>query len=187
VIAIYYTEERSGLIKSIGLGLIHIYYGQGVGKTTRAVGLAIRAAGVGLRVNFIQFMKSGDSSEILVFANIPNIRYQCPGRHPFILSKGPEPVHYQHAAEALRYAHEAIDDGTQVLICDEILNTLIFNLLKEEQVKDLVYRCKEKIELVMTGANAPQSLIELADYATEYRQVKHPYYKGARARRGIEY
>jgi cob(I)alamin adenosyltransferase len=187
VIAIYYTGERSGLIKSAGLGLIHIYYGQGVGKTTRAVGLAIRAAGVGLRVNFIQFMKSGNSSELLVFANIPNIRYQCPGRHPFILSKGPEPVHYQHAAEALRYAQEAIDDGTQVLICDEILNTLIFDLLKEEQVADLVHRCKGKIELVMTGANAPQSLIELADYVTEYKQVKHPYYKGARARRGIEY
>jgi cob(I)alamin adenosyltransferase len=169
------------------VGLIHIYYGQGVGKTTRAVGLAIRAAGVGLQVNFIQFMKSGNSSEILVFANIPNIRYQCPGRHPFILSRGTEPVHYQHAAEALRYAQEAIDDGTQVLICDEILNTLVFQLLKQEQVEDLVQRCKGKIELVMTGASAPQSLLEQADYVTEYKQVKHPYYAGARARRGIEY
>jgi len=169
------------------VGLIHIYYGQGVGKTTRAVGLAIRAAGVGLQVNFIQFMKSGDSSEILVFANIPNIRYQCPGRHPFILPRGPEPVHYQHAAEALRYAQEANDDGTQVLICDEILNTLVFQLLKQEQVEDLVQRCKGEIELVMTGANAPQSLLEQADYVTEYKQVKHPYYVGARARRGIEY
>ena len=177
---IYYTRERSGLIKSIGVGLIHIYYGQGVGKTTRA-------AGVGLQVNFIQFMKSGNSSEILVFANIPNIRYQCPGRHPFILSRGPEPVHYQHAAEALRYAQEAIDDGTQVLICDEILNTLVFQLLKQEQVEDLVQRCKGKIELVMTGASAPPSLLEQADYVTEYKQVKHPYYAGARARRGIEY
>jgi cob(I)alamin adenosyltransferase len=187
VSVIYYTGERSGLIKGIGLGLIHIYYGQGVGKTTRAVGLAIRAAGVGLRVNFIQFMKSGNSSEILIFANIPNIRYQCPGRHPFILSKGPEPVHYQHAAEALRYAQEAIDDGTQVLICDEILNTLIFHLLEQEQVEDLIQRCKGRIELVMTGANAPPSLIELADYVTEYKQIKHPYYRGARARKGIEY
>ncbi|MBW1782556.1 MAG: cob(I)yrinic acid a,c-diamide adenosyltransferase [Deltaproteobacteria bacterium] len=184
---IYYTGERSGLIKSIGLGLIHIYYGQGVGKTTRAVGLAIRAAGVGLRVNFIQFMKSGNSSEILIFANIPNIRYQCPGRHPFILSRGPEPVHYEHASQALRYAMEAIDDGTQVLICDEILNTLIFNLLKQEQVEELVYKCKGKIELVMTGANAPSSLIKLADYVTEYKQIKHPYYEGAKARKGIEY
>lgn len=187
MVAIYYTAERSGLIKSIGLGLIHIYYGQGVGKTTRAVGLAIRAAGVGLKVNFIQFMKSGNSSEILIFANIPNIRYQCPGRHPFILSKGPEPVHYEHAATAYRYALEAIDDGTQVLICDEILNTLIFHLLTLEQVEELIRRCKGKIELVMTGASAPPPLIDMSDYVTEYKQVRHPYYKGARARRGIEY
>jgi len=75
---IYYTKERSGLIKNIGLGLIHIYYGQGVGKTTRAIGLAIRAAGVGLKVNFIQFMKSGNSGEIIIFANIPNILYILP-------------------------------------------------------------------------------------------------------------
>ena len=74
-----------------------------------------------------------------------------------------------------------------MLICDEILNTLIFHLLKEEEVKDLIHRCKGKIELVMTGANAPPSLIEMADYVTEYKQIKHPYYKGARARGGIEY
>ncbi|MBW1735492.1 MAG: cob(I)yrinic acid a,c-diamide adenosyltransferase [Deltaproteobacteria bacterium] len=158
-----------------------------MGKTTRAIGLAIRAAGVGLRVNFIQFMKSGNSGEIIIFANIPNIRYQCPGRHPFILSKGPDRVHYEHASEAYRYALEAIEDGTQLLICDEILNTLIFGLLKEEQVQYLIERCRGKIELVMTGASAPQGLVVLADYVTEYKQVKHPYYKGAKARKGIEY
>jgi cob(I)alamin adenosyltransferase len=158
-----------------------------VGKTTRAIGLAVRAAGEGLRVKFIQFMKSGDSGEISVFAAIPDIHYRCPGKHPFILTKGPEAVHYQHAAEALRYSQEAIDDGTQVLICDEILNTLIFHLLEEEQLADLVHRCKGKIELVMTGASAPPSLIELADYVTEYKQIKHPYYRGAKARRGIEF
>ena len=184
---IYYTKERSGLIKNIGLGLIHIYYGQGVGKTTRAVGLAIRAAGVGLKVNFIQFMKSGNSGEIIIFANIPNIRYQCPGRHPFILSRGPDGVHYEHASEAFRYALEAVEEGTQLLICDEILNTIIFGLLKEEQVRDLIEKCRGKIELVMTGASAPLGLIELADYVTEYKQVKHPYYSGAKARRGIEF
>ncbi len=184
---IFYTKERSGLIKSIGLGLIHIYYGQGVGKTTRAIGLAIRAVGMGLKVNFIQFMKSGNSGETIIFANIPNIRYQCPGRHPFILSRGPDEVHYKHASKAFHYALEAVEEGTQVLICDEILDTLIFGLLKEEQVRDLIEKCKGKIELVMTGANAPMRLIELADYVTEYKQIKHAYYAGAKARRGIEY
>ena len=184
---IYYTKERSGLIKDIGLGLIHIYYGQGVGKTTRAIGLAIRAAGVGFKVNFIQFMKSGNSGEIIIFANIPNIRYQCPGRHPFILSRGPDEVHYKHASEAFGYVLKAVEEGSQLLICDEILNTLVFGLLKEEQVRDLIEKCRGTIELVMTGVNAPVELIELADYVTEYKQIKHPYYAGAKARRGIEF
>ena len=184
---IYYTKERSGLIKNTGLGLVHIYYGQGVGKTTRAVGLAIRAAGAGLKVNFIQFMKSGNSGETIIFANIPNLCYQCPGGHPFILSQGPDEVHYDHASQALQYALEAVEKGTQLLLCDEILDTLIFGLLKEEQVRDLIEKCKGTIELVMTGADASWSLIEMADYVTEYKQIKHAYYAGAKARRGIEF
>ena len=185
--AIYYTKERSGLIKCIGLGLIHVYYGQGVGKTTRAVGLAIRAAGVGLKVNFVQFMKSGTSGEILVFANIPNIRYQCPGRHPFILSRGPEAIHHEHAAEAFQYAVEAVDDGVELLICDEIMNALIFRLLEKKHVLGLMEKCRNKTELVMTGASAPKDIVEQADYVTEFRQIKHPYYSGAKARLGIEF
>ncbi len=183
----YYAQERSGLVKSIGFGYIHIYYGQGVGKTTRAVGVAVRAAGVGIKVDFIQFMKSGNSGEVLSFAHIPNIYYRCPGRHPFILSRGPEAVHFEHAQEALGYAWDAVEQGTQILICDEILNTLIFDLLEKEEILDLAERCKGRIELVMTGADAPPEFIRLADYVTEFRQVKHPYYRGARARKGIEY
>ena len=132
-------------------------------------------------------MKSGTSGEILIFAKIPNIHYQCPGRHPFILSKGPEPIHYDHAREGLRYAFEAVDAGAELLICDEIMNTLIFGLLDEEQVIELIETCRGKTELVMTGASAPESLIELGDYVTELRQIKHPYYSGTRARRGIEF
>jgi cob(I)alamin adenosyltransferase len=184
---IYYTKERSGLIKRIGPGLIHVYYGPGVGKTTRGVGLAIRSAGVGLKVGFVQFMKSGTSGETFIFANIPNIQYRCPGKHPFILSRGPELVHYEHADKALRYAFEAAEEKTELLICDEILNTLIFGLLEKEQLIELMGVCRGRTELVMTGANAPKDIIELADYVTEYRQIKHPYYSGAKARRGIEF
>jgi len=151
------------------------------------VGLAIRAAGVGLKVHFVQFMKSGTSGEIIIFANIPNIRYQCPGRHPYIISKGPEAVHYDHAAQALQMAFEAVEAGAELLICDEILNTLIFKLLEKKLVIELMKMCRNKTELVMTGASAPQDLIELADYVTELRQIKHPYYSGAKARRGIEF
>ena len=184
---IYYTQKRSGLIEDKGLGLIHICYGKGVGKTTRAIGLSVRAAGDNRQVDFVQFMKSGTSSEVAIFKKIPNIAYRCPGKHPFIMSRGPETVHYEHAAKALQFALEAIDRETHLLVCDEILSTVIFDLLKKEQILDLIERCRNKIELVMTGIDTSAEFSERADYVTEFVQVKHPYYSGARARKGIEY
>ncbi len=164
-----------------------MYFGKGVGKTTRAIGLSVRAAGNNRQVDFVQFMKSGTSSEVAIFKKIPNIAYWCPGKHPFIMSQGPEKVHYAHAAKALQFALEAIDRETHLLVCDEILSTVIFDLLKKEQILDLIDRCRNKIELVMTGIDAPAEFTERADYVTEFVQVKHPYYSGARARKGIEY
>ena len=184
---IRYPHQRSGLIEGKGFGLTHIYYGQGVGKTTRAVGMAIRAAGTGLKVDFVQFMKSGKSGEVPIFEKIPNIHYRCPGEHPFIMSHGPKPLHYEHAEKALGYAFDAIGRGTHLLICDEILDTLIFELLRKKRLLELIERCKRKIELVMTGMSAPMEFIQLSDYATEFVQIKHAYYTGAKARKGIEY
>ena len=183
----YYSEERSGLIQDKGFGLIHVCYGQGVGKTTRSVGLSIRAAGAGLKVVYVQFLKSGDSSETNIFAMIPDIEYKCPGEHPFILSKGPQAVHYRHAKAALGYAEQAVVSGAQVLVCDEILNTLVFEVLEKEQILGLMDRCRNRVELVMTGVDAPPEIIAASDYATRFVQEKHPYYAGNIARRGIEY
>ncbi|MGE5843167.1 MAG: cob(I)yrinic acid a,c-diamide adenosyltransferase [Deltaproteobacteria bacterium] len=168
-------------------GFVHLYIGQGAGKTTRAVGMAIRAAGEGLQVEFIQFMKSGTSGEVAVFTRIPNIHYRCPGEHPFIMSRGPEAVHLDHANQALKYAWEALETPTHLLVCDEILDTLLFGILEKGQISDLMKACKGKVELVMTGRDAPREFIEAADYVTELTQIKHAYYQGARARKGIEY
>ena len=184
---IYYYGRRSGLVEDKGLGFIHIYYGQGVRKTSAAIGLAARAAGNDLQVDFVQFMKSGDSGEVATMKRIPNIRYWCPGQHPFIMSRGAEAVHYEHAEKALKHALEAVERGTHLLVCDEILDTIIFELLQKDRVRDLMERCKKKTELVMTGRYAPPEFVEFADYVTEFTQVKHAYYKGARARKGIEY
>ncbi len=151
------------------------------------MGLAIRAAGSGLQVDIVQFMKSGTSAEVGIYRQIPNIRYWCPGKHPFIMSNGPRPMHYDHAAKSLSSAYDAIERGTNVLICDEILDTIIFNVLQKEQILELMKKCKNKIELVMTGINASADIVEMADYVTEFVQVKHAYYSGARARKGIEY
>ena len=184
---ILYSQKRSGLIKNKGFSLIHIYYGQGVGKTTRTIGLALRAAGYGIVVDFVQFLKSGTSAEVAVLKKIPNIRYWCPGNHPFIMSRDTQPVHFKHAEKAHKYILEAIENGSQLLICDEILDTIFFGLLEKERILDLMERCKGKVELIMTGRTAPTVLIEKADYVTELVQIKHPYYSGAKARKGIEY
>lgn len=88
-------------------------------------------------------MKSGNSGEKTIFEKIHNIRYWCPGEHPFIMSRGPEAIHYEHAAKAIMYALEEIEKGAQLLICDEILDTIIFNILQKEQVLDLMVRCKK--------------------------------------------
>lgn len=147
----------------------------------------MRAAGEGLQVEFVQFMKSGKSGEVRVFEQVRNIRYWCPGEHPFIMSKGPEPVHMEHAATGLANALGALERRPHLLICDEILDTLLFRILSQDQLLDLVRRCKGKVELIMTGRDAPPELIEQADYVTELVQKKHPYYSGAKARKGIEY
>ena len=151
------------------------------------MGLAIRAAGSGLQVDVVQFMKSGTSSEVSIFKKIPNIRYWCPGERPFIMTSGPKPIHYEHATMALNSSFEAIERGTNVLVCDELLDALIFDVIKKERILALIDACKNKIELVMTGINAPADMMGMADYVTELVQVKHAYYKGARARKGIEY
>ena len=103
------------------------------------------------------------------------------------MSQGPEPIHYEHAAKGLAYAQAAIEKHPDLIVCDEILDTLLFKTLRKEQLLDLIHKCKGKIELVMTGRSAPEDILALADYATEFVQVKHPYYTGAKARKGIEY
>ncbi len=186
--AIFYTKTRSGIINNGNLGRIHLYYGQGVGKTTRTVGLAVRAAGRNLQVAFIQFMKSGASGEVAILKQIPNIRYQCPGKHPFIMSGGPQAVHYEHAEKAFGYALAAIANDSQLIVCDEMLDTVIFEILDHAKLLELIAKCKtDNIELVMTGRFASPELAREADCITEFVQIKHPYYSGAKSREGIEY
>jgi len=183
----YYPQERLGILHREGYGFIHVCFGQGVGKTSRCIGLAVRAAGAGLFVTWVQFMKSDDSSEAEVLGRTLKIDYRCPGKHPFIFSAGPKPVHYEHAKSALRMAKGAVKKGTTVLICDEILNTVVFGVLDKSQLLDLMDTCRGKTELVMSGTDAAPEIIASADYVTEFVQRKHPYYSGHLARQGIEY
>jgi len=133
-------------------------------------------------------MKSGESGEVSILKQIPNIHYRCPGKHPFIMSGGPGAVHCEHADKASNYALDAVKNGSQLIICDEMLDTVIFKTLEQKKLFELIEKCKtDNVELVMTGRFASPELIRRADYITEFLQVKHPYYSGAKSREGIEY
>ena len=183
----FYQDKPKGGAGKSNLGLIHACFGQGVGKSTRSVGLAVRAAGSGLKVFFVQFMKSGDSGEVGILSGIDNIDYRSPGDHPFILADGPKPVHLQHAEQALSFAKEAVAQGRQLIVCDELLSALLFKVVSLQQVLELVDLCRGKADLVMTGVDAPPEIQMVCDYVTEFRQIKHPYYDGYNSRRGIEF
>ncbi|MEW6263032.1 MAG: cob(I)yrinic acid a,c-diamide adenosyltransferase [Thermodesulfobacteriota bacterium] len=181
-----YPDLPAPADKTLGLGRIHVCFGPGVGKTSRAVGLAVRAAGAGLKAHFVQFMKSGDSSEVKILQNLSGVNYHCPGPVPFIHGPDPQPVHFEHAEKAWRFAQEAASTA-DVLICDEILNAVFFGLIARDRVLELMASCRNRVELMLTGSDAPPEIVEASDYATEFIQRKHPYYQGVGARLGIEY
>lgn len=169
-------------------GMIHVLYGAGRGKTTSAMGLAVRAAGAGLDVDIVQFMKDGKSSEVEALKGMQKITYYCPGFNGFVYlgAKAPkEDISY--TAAALNYSRSCSAKGTDLLVCDEILNAVMFGLLSLEEVLYLIEQKRPSMELVLTGLYCPDEIRNDADYCSEIREVKHPYKNGIKARLGIEY
>ena len=172
-----------------GTGRIHIYYGDGKGKTTAAVGLAVRAAGSGLKVLFFQFLKDNSSNERKILEALPGVTC-LPGREPVkFVSKmnGDERIEFRH------YNNKALDEiikffGTiDMLILDEALCALNLEVLSEEKLISFIQHKPRGLEIVMTGPRLPDNLLEMADYVTEVRKVKHQFDLGRSARKGIEF
>lgn len=173
------------------MGLIHLYWGDGKGKTTCALGLAIRAAGAGLKVIIIQFLKGSDTSELYILKNIPNI---CVMRNDkdfgFVNSMTPtqlEQIKFMHnnnLNEALNYAASGECD---LLILDELTYVYDMKLIDIEKINQLIKNKPKNLELVITGRNPNDIFIDNADYITEMKAVRHPFDKGINARKGIEY
>jgi cob(I)alamin adenosyltransferase len=180
-----YSEEVFLLEK----GLIQVYTGNGKGKSTAAFGLAIRAAGHGLKVVIIQFMKTGDYGENNSFKRLsPEITVKSFGRKGFIQRGGAAPEDYKLAAEALSFANEVLSLGqVDMLILDEVNNALNYQLIALDEIIALINNKPAGVELVLTGRNAPSELLEKADLITEMQGIKHHYQMGIGARKGIEY
>ena len=170
-------------------GLIHIYCGDGKGKTTAAVGLAVRAAGAGKKVVFTQFLKDGSSSEISVLQSIDNIKtihcdtvrgfwYRMDAAQKAQAGKDYTKL-FENAAELAREA--------DLLIMDEIISACGHGAVREAAVLDYLRSKPDGLEVVLTGRDPSEELIDLADYVSEIRKIKHPYDRGITAREGIEF
>lgn len=170
-------------------GLIQVYTGNSKGKSTAAFGLAVRAAGHGLKVHIVQFMKTGEYGENRTLARLaPDIQIRAFGRQGFIHKGGARPEDYTLAREALEHAREVMLAGeVDVLILDELNNALYFELLSWDEVQAFLQQKPPQVEVVITGRNAPSELVQLADLVTEMVEIKHPYQQGVRSRAGIEY
>ena len=168
-------------------GLVHIYTGNGKGKTTAAFGLALRASGAGCKVYICQFVKGKVYNEIKALRKIKNIKVEQFGTGCFIRKK-PSQKDAEWARKGLLNAEKNIQSGKyDVVMLDEINIALYFGLITAKEVLAVIDRKPGRVELVLTGRYAPQALIKRADLVTEMREVKHPYQKGIKARPGIEY
>lgn len=172
-------------------GLVHIYTGDGKGKTTAAIGLAVRAAGAGKKVFFSQFMKGQKTSELNSLALIPGIEILRSNRDfPFFNKMTDEDKLEQrkiHDAIICRLMEALDQNKADVIILDELTYPYDWGLVDVSMVEELLDKAKDRCEVVITGRNPDEKLIERADYITEMKCVRHPYDKGVTARLGIEY
>jgi len=169
-------------------GFIHLYTGNGKGKTTAALGLGLRAVGAGLKVHIIQFMKGRKYSEIDAVKNLPNFTISQFGRDEFVYKEKPEKIDVDLAQKGLAYAKDVIKNGKyDLVILDEINVAVDYNLISLKDVLNLIKDKPEKLELVLTGRYANPELVKISDLVTEMLEIKHPYQRGVNCRKGIDY
>jgi cob(I)alamin adenosyltransferase len=168
-------------------GYVHVYTGNGKGKTTAAFGLALRAAGAGLRVYIAQFVKGMVYSELEAFARFDDlVTVEQYGRGCFIRNQ-PTADDVNAAQKGLEQVRDVIASCAQdLVILDEANIAVLFGLFGVEDLLDLIDHKPQSLELVITGRHADPRVIERADLVTEMREIKHYYAKGVQARPGIE-
>jgi cob(I)alamin adenosyltransferase len=171
------------------IGLIQVYTGDGKGKTTAALGLALRACGHGLSVYMIQFMKGDiEYGELKAAQCIPNLTIIQFGRPDFVDKENPRKEDIDLARKALEHAKDIISSGDHdIVILDELNVALDFKLVDLKDALMLIESKPKNIELIITGRNAPKEILNMADLVTNMENIKHPYDGGISARCGIEH
>lgn len=177
--------------KTIDMGLVHIYTGDGKGKTTSAVGLAARALGRGLKVCYVSFHKRPEKygySEMETLAKSGAVILNRAKGHPK-LDRSIDPVkNSQEVREAVEEIEELIQSTHfDLLIMDEIIISVRDNYISEQRILDFIAHKPQHLELVMTGRGATPALIEAADYVSQVTKIKHPFDSGIASRAGVEF
>jgi cob(I)alamin adenosyltransferase len=170
-------------------GLVQVFTGNGKGKTTAALGTILRAAGHGFRIFIVFFMKGNyDYGEFSTLSKLPNVDMASFGFRQLTDPANIKPEEIEQARLALAAAREAVLSGNyDLVVLDEVNVALDFNLIELDEVVKLIRDKPPHVELILTGRYAGTELIELADLVTEMVKVKHPFDKGIKARKGIEY
>ena len=169
--------------------LIHMYYGDGKGKTTCSIGLAIRAAGSGMKVLFVQFMKGRDTSELRILENLENIQifrnHKDLGFLNTMTLEQQESMKQMHQTTLEQVASIIERGDCDLLVLDELLSAYEYHLIDRDFILKILD--ERKAEIVVTGVNRIEEILDKADYVTNFKMEKHPYTKGIMARRGIEF
>lgn len=171
--------------------MVHIYHGDGKGKTTAAIGLALRMIGSGKKAFIVQFLKGTPSGEIKALIRMDGVtvlRGKPDTRFVFQMTPEERNAVSQLHERQLQLAFAAAKEGrADLIVLDEALDAVSTGMLDEKEVLELIAVSKENVEIVLTGRNPSKELLELADYVTHMKKERHPYDQGIAARKGIEY
>ena len=167
-------------------GFLHLYWGDGKGKTTAAMGLALRALGQGKRVVIVQFLKGGPSGEIPLLERLGATVYRGKAGQKFVFQMNEAE---KDAARAVQNANlaAAMAEEADLLILDEAGSAWELDMIDKERLRHAVLQRPEAQECVLTAHAAPQWMLDAADYSTEMKCLRHPFQRGVAARKGIEY
>ncbi len=169
-------------------GLIMVFTGDGKGKTTAAVGQAVRALGHGFKVYMIHFMKGRDYGEFLATANMANLTLVRAGRDSFVDRVKPDPVDVDLAREGFSKASQAVLSGNyDFVVMDEINVAVDYGLIAKAELLDLLQKKPKDVSVILTGRGASPELVKVADMVSEVLAIKHHYQEGADCCPGIEY
>lgn len=169
----------------------HIYYGDGKGKTTAAIGLAVRAAGSKMKVLFVQFLKTEFSGERHILSHTENVTLTfCPIELKFTFEM--DDKEKAQAAKIFKGIFDnavttALTEKYDMVVLDEVFEAINAHMLSESEVYEFITNAPSSMEIVMTGHNPPQKFMDCADYITEFKKIKHPYDRGITGRIGIEF